>query len=705
MLALCAGRFESAAEFVEALIGGGAIDREGTALPRRQPGAGEERATRCCSAPSADSKWDNPQSTVRPGAGTARAAAAARGCSPICGRSSPIPRSVTPRPLKREAARGRRHSVRARADRRRLLRPAERAAHRGRTDARRSIRHCTGEARSRARRLAYFGSRSGAADSVTQVDKANISGDLAPMARGDARDRRRVSRRHLSRTCCVDAMAMHLAAPPARFRRGRHREHVRRHPAPTRPRCCTGSLGMLPSASLGEAINRHGGTASVSMSRSTAARRISPDATSPTRSAPFCPGAHAARVLARPAGGGAGDRGRGRRVLEAGLRTADVRQARLPTIGCARWGEAVREQLATGAGMSGAEYVVVLVGAASETGREVSAVLRERAFPVGGGAPATTIERPTMSCSTKTLSDADICPLGETDVEGADVVFLCHHGGFGGGAEPRVHTAAGRADRRSDAALSESGDAILGRTRGQPRAPSPTESSAARSPVRSPARSRSPSYSADRRRRRAEARRRHVVRAGHQQPVGSNRRARAADAATLLSGVSPDTTAFPAAHCAFNLIPQVGDFVFRRAHARRVAARIADCAVCSSFPICRITATSVYMPVFFGQACAVARRDRAAARGRRGAHAAARGARSAAGRGGTSDYPTLGDIIGSEATHVGRVRDDPTGAVWPGAVGWRSTGCAKVRRSTPVQIAERALTSALALDFATATGA
>ena len=80
----------------------------------------------------------------------------------------------------------------------------------------------------RVTRLAFQLARSAA-----QARHAGRQGEhprhLAPVARGHARDRGRVSRRHVrgrAGRCDGDASA----APAARLRRGGDREHVRRHP-------------------------------------------------------------------------------------------------------------------------------------------------------------------------------------------------------------------------------------------------------------------------------------------------------------------------------------------------------------------------------------------------------------------------------------------------------------------------------------------
>jgi len=155
----------------------------------------------------------------------------------------------------------------------------------------------------------------------------------------------------------------------------------------------------------------------------------------------------------------------------------------------------------------------------------------------------------------------------------------------------------------------------------------------------------------------------------------------------LLSGTSAEIGVFPR-RIAFNVIPQVGDFVsggrtrgewLLESQIRRVL----------DLPDLPIAVTSVYIPAFFGQACAVwvetaSPLDAAAAR------ALLREAPGILVPDGEDDYPTLADVIGSEATVVGRVRDDPTVpfglALWVAVDGLRKGAAVNA-----VQIAERAL--------------
>src|SRR6185295_2668931 len=65
VLALCAERFDLQLEFVEGLIGGGAIDRDGTALPAESLQLAKASDAVLLGAVGGP-KWDNPQSRVRP---------------------------------------------------------------------------------------------------------------------------------------------------------------------------------------------------------------------------------------------------------------------------------------------------------------------------------------------------------------------------------------------------------------------------------------------------------------------------------------------------------------------------------------------------------------------------------------------------------------------------------------------------------------
>jgi aspartate-semialdehyde dehydrogenase len=176
-----------------------------------------------------------------------------------------------------------------------------------------------------------------------------------------------------------------------------------------------------------------------------------------------------------------------------------------------------------------------------------------------------------------------------------------------------------------------------------------------------------------------------VVRTGISSRSARNRRARAA-ARDLLSGVSPDTKAFPQ-RLAFNLIPQVGDFVSGGRAASGCSNR--NCAVCSSFPICPSRRRASICR------CSSGRRVRCTSRPNvrwRPSWRARCARRRVCCWPGDDDYPTLGDIIGSEATHVGRVRDDPTVPFGLAVVGDRRAAqrCGRQRRADRGASLERA---------------
>jgi len=335
--------------------------------------------------------------------------------------------------------------------------------------------------------------------------------------------------------------------------------------------------------------------------------------------------------------------------------------------------------------MSADGYVVVVIGAGSEVGREVAAVLRERSFPIEEW---RLYDDPTADDAVSEVEGGEeIFPLDAITFEHADVVFLCGHGAH---ASEWAERAAGEGALTIDLtqALVESGDVPLvvpevnpevlaeGLERGL--LACPIASATALAVVLKPIDA-------------AAELKRVVVTA--LEPVSNGGRegidALVRQTRDLLSGVSPDIEVFPH-RIAFNLIPQVGDFVsggrtrgewLTESQARRVL----------DLPDLPITVTSLYVPIFFGQACIVNVEtehplDAVAARAL---------LREAPGvllvdEGAADGYLTPGDVIGSEATHVGRVRDDPTVpyglALWITIDGLRKGGAVNA-----VQVAERAL--------------
>ena len=335
--------------------------------------------------------------------------------------------------------------------------------------------------------------------------------------------------------------------------------------------------------------------------------------------------------------------------------------------------------------MSAASSVVVIIGAASEIGRELAVVLRERALAV----ETWRLYDDQPEDLTLAMDDVDeeIAPLAEVDCEGADLVFLCDHAARA--AEWAAQAAsAGALVIDLTQSLAEAGDAplivpeinpdavVAGLERGVLASPIP--SATALAVVLKPID--------------AAAELKRVVVTSLEPVSGAGRagvETLAQQTRDLLSGVTPDDGVFPQ-RIAFNLIPHAGDFVsggrtrwewLIESQTRRLL----------DLPDLPIAVTSVWVPTFFGQACAVHVEterpfDAAAAR---------QLLREAPGvllaeEQGTDSYPTLADVVGSEATHVGRVRDDPT--VPHGVALWIAIdGLRKGAAVNAVQIAERAL--------------
>ena len=154
----------------------------------------------------------------------------------------------------------------------------------------------------------------------------------------------------------------------------------------------------------------------------------------------------------------------------------------------------------------------------------------------------------------------------------------------------------------------------------------------------------------------------------------------------LLTGESAEIKVFPQ-RIAFNLIPKVGDFaVGGRTRAEwELERQTRQILSLADLPI---VVTCVQTPTFYGQAYSILVEterplDLDAARA---VLRAAPGALLAD----DDEYPTLADVVGSDATHIGRLRDDPTVphglAMWVVIDGLRKGGA-----TNAVQIAELAL--------------
>jgi 3-isopropylmalate dehydrogenase len=177
---------------------------------------------------------------------------------------------------------------------------------------------------------------------VTQVDKANILA-TSRLWREVTHEIAREFPDVTLEDVLVDAMAMHLLRRPRDFDVV-VTENMFGDILTDEASVLTGSLGMLPSASLGAAINRHGGRVGLYEPIHGSA----PDIAGRDLANPLGAILSAAMLLEFSLGQTAPARaieGAVGRVLDAGLRTADVRQDGCTIVGCAAMGEAVRREL------------------------------------------------------------------------------------------------------------------------------------------------------------------------------------------------------------------------------------------------------------------------------------------------------------------------------------------------------------------------
>jgi aspartate-semialdehyde dehydrogenase len=333
--------------------------------------------------------------------------------------------------------------------------------------------------------------------------------------------------------------------------------------------------------------------------------------------------------------------------------------------------------------MNGASHVVAVLGAGSEVGREVAAVLRERAFPVD--VLRLYDDAPDDQVFEDDEGGEEIFPLDEVELTGADVVFLCDHPERAAEWAARAATAGALVIDLTQV-LAESGQAPLvvpevnpgairaGLEVGMLAAPVPTATALAvvLKPIHT-----------------AAELKRVVVTALEPASIAGRPGIDelAEQSRQLLSGATPENRVFPQ-RIAFNLIPAVGDFL---AGGRTRAEWLIESQLrhVLELPDLPITVTSVLTPTFFGQVCAA----HVETEGPLDAVAATALLRHAPGLLLSDEppaYPTLAEVIGSEATHVGRVRDDltvPYGlALWIAIDGLRKGAAVNA-----VQIAERAL--------------
>lgn len=300
-------------------------------------------------------------------------------------------------------------------------------------------------------------------------------------------------------------------------------------------------------------------------------------------------------------------------------------------------------------------FVVAVIGAVSELGRDLREVLIDRAFP------ATTWhlydERDSILAVADDCDVAAIKPCDEIDLSAVDIVFLCGTPPQTARLLPMVALDSAVAIDltqvlavRDDATLivpevnaDAIEDALDERLLATP-LPAATALAVALAPIEHLARLRRVTVTC-------------------LEPVSSSEggvEELARQTADLLGGREPEPVLWPA-RIAFNVIPQVGDIggtgaTDREWQVQRQLRRVLD------LPDLPISVHVVRVPTFYGQGLVVNAEtelpldtETALALFRE-----APGMYLHEGPRQSSNYPTLSDAVGSEATHVGRVREDPT---------------------------------------------
>ena len=339
VLELCAQRFDVQLRFEVAVIGGCAIDRDGTALPEESI-AQAKRGDAVLLGAVGGPKWDNPQSTVRP----EQALLGLRRGLELFANLRPIvahPALLAAAPLKRELVEGVDIMfVRELTGGIYFGQPSER---RTGPDGRHAVDTVVYNEVEVARvvRLAFqlAGPRR---KKVTQVDKANI---LAT-SRLWREVTHEVAREFPDIACddvLVDAMAMHLLRRPRDFDVV-VTENMFGDILTDEASVLTGSLGMLPSASLGDGRNGLGQRRGLYEPIHGSAPDIAGKDVANPLGAILSAAMLCEYSLGQPAPARAIEAAVWA-VIDRGLRTADVRQDGCEIVGCRAMGEAVRAEL------------------------------------------------------------------------------------------------------------------------------------------------------------------------------------------------------------------------------------------------------------------------------------------------------------------------------------------------------------------------
>jgi aspartate-semialdehyde dehydrogenase len=327
-------------------------------------------------------------------------------------------------------------------------------------------------------------------------------------------------------------------------------------------------------------------------------------------------------------------------------------------------------------------FVVAIVGAAGELGTDLREVLVERGFPVSVW--RLFDEEEAILALDEDIDGGGITSCGEIDLSGSDFVFLC------GGPEQtnRILPEVARSSAiaidlgqtlalRDDVTLivpevnADAVDLAVDERMLATPLPAATALAVAVAPIE----------------RAVRLRRLTVTCLEPVSTTDGGVQELARQTGDLLGGREPEPVLWPV-RIAFNLIPQVGDIggtgaTEREWQVQRQLRRVLD------LPDLPISVHVVRVPTFYGQGMVVAVEtddalDTESAqelfRGAPGMYLH-EGARQ------SDNYPTLSDAVGSEATHVGRVREDPT--VPCGVTFWLAIdGLRKGSTVNAVQIAE-----------------
>lgn len=328
-----------------------------------------------------------------------------------------------------------------------------------------------------------------------------------------------------------------------------------------------------------------------------------------------------------------------------------------------------------------APLVIAIVGAASEIGREVQTVIEERAIPVAEWRLYDT----TQESEPADLGafPAELQPAESLQFDGVDVVFLCGPPELTRPAAAQASEAGALVVDLTQVLLDDSVPLVVPEVNAEQIAEGigrgvyacPVPGATALAVVLKPLDE-------------AAELRRVVVTA--LEPVSSLGTPAvdemAQQARALLAGAPAETAVLPQ-RMAFNLIPQVGEAMPSGGRTTGEWQVESQTRRVLELPDLPITVTSILAPIFYGQAYVVAVETERPV----DAEAAATLLRAAPGILLADDAcPTLSDVIGSDATHVGRLRDDPT--VPHGLVLWVVLdGLRKGAATNAVQIAERAV--------------